>query len=97
MTSDVELWGVRIPPGTSSSCILERDPAEFTDPDEFRLNRGLRNEVAFGMGIHYCLGASPSGAMKPPVSPNASWTVFRVQTSSELLQLPSLYLFQRSF
>ena len=36
--------------------------------------------VAFGMGIHYCLGASPSGAMKPPVSPNASWTVFRVQT-----------------
>jgi cytochrome P450 len=34
-----------------------RDPAEFPNPDEFRLDRDLRNHVAFGMGIHYCLGA----------------------------------------
>ena len=44
------------------------------------------------MGIHYCLGASPSGAMKPPVSPNASWTVFRVQTRSELLLRAALLI-----
>ncbi|MGE0821465.1 MAG: cytochrome P450 [Candidatus Binatia bacterium] len=34
-----------------------RDPAEFANPEEFRLDRDLRNHVAFGMGIHYCLGA----------------------------------------
>ena len=34
-----------------------RDPDEFPSPDEFRLDRDLRNHVAFGMGIHYCLGA----------------------------------------
>jgi len=68
MASDVELSGVRIPPGTSSSSVLDWDPAEFTETDEFGLDRGLRNDVALGMGVHYCLGASPSGAMKPPVS-----------------------------
>ncbi len=34
-----------------------RDPRAFPQPDEFRLDRDLRNHVAFGMGIHYCLGA----------------------------------------
>jgi len=34
-----------------------RDPQAFTNPDEFRLDRDLRNHVAFGVGIHYCLGA----------------------------------------
>ena len=29
----------------------------FPNPDEFRLDRDLRNHVAFGTGIHYCLGA----------------------------------------
>jgi hypothetical protein len=34
-----------------------RDPTAFPHPDEFRLDRDLRNHVAFGAGIHYCLGA----------------------------------------
>jgi len=34
-----------------------RDPSAFSNPDEFQLDRDLRNHVAFGMGIHYCLGA----------------------------------------
>ena len=34
-----------------------RDPSAFPNPDEFRLDRDLRNHVAFGAGIHYCLGA----------------------------------------
>lgn len=34
-----------------------RDPAGFPDPDTFRLDRELQKHLAFGHGIHYCLGA----------------------------------------
>lgn len=59
-TRDVELSGVRIPQGdlvTVYYGAANRDPAAFPNPDEFRLDRDLRNHVAFGAGIHYCLGA----------------------------------------
>lgn len=59
-TREVVLSGVTIPEGAMVSVFFgaaNRDPQEFPDPDEFRLDRDLRNHVAFGMGIHYCLGA----------------------------------------
>jgi cytochrome P450 len=37
-----------------------RDPARWEDPDTFRLDRDvrdLRQHVAFGWGLHYCIGA----------------------------------------
>lgn len=35
-----------------------RDPAQFTDPDEVRIDReNTRNHIAFGRGIHFCPGA----------------------------------------
>jgi hypothetical protein len=57
---EVEVSGVRIPEGAMVSMFYgaaNRDPQAFPQPDEFRLDRDLRNHVAFGMGIHYCLGA----------------------------------------
>lgn len=59
-TRDVEVSGTRIFAGEYITIFYgsaNRDPKEFPDPDEFRLDRNLRNHVAFGMGIHYCLGA----------------------------------------
>jgi cytochrome P450 len=59
-TREVEVSGVKIPQDAMISVFFgaaNRDPAEFPNPDEFRLDRDLRNHVAFGMGIHYCLGA----------------------------------------
>jgi cytochrome P450 len=59
-TRAVQVSGVTIPEGQQVTVFFaaaNRDPQEFPDPDEFRLDRDLRNHVAFGMGIHYCLGA----------------------------------------
>ena len=59
-TREVELSGVKIPQGelvTVYYGAANRDPAAFPNPDEFRLDRDLRNHVAFGAGVHYCLGA----------------------------------------
>jgi cytochrome P450 len=59
-TGDTELCGVPIPQGAQLMIAFgaaNRDPVAFPEPDEFRLDRDLKNHVAFGMGIHYCLGA----------------------------------------
>jgi cytochrome P450 len=59
-TRDVEVSGVKLPQGDMVGIFYgaaNRDPSGFANPDEFRLDRDLRNHVAFGMGIHYCLGA----------------------------------------
>jgi cytochrome P450 len=72
-TIDVEVSGVRIPAGdlvTVYFAAANRDPKEFPNPNEFRLDRDLRNHVAFGMGIHYCLGA-PLARAEARVSLNA--------------------------
>jgi cytochrome P450 len=59
-TRDVEVAGQTIPTGTRLLVFLasaNRDEAVFERPDEFRLDRGQNRHVAFGMGIHYCVGA----------------------------------------
>jgi unspecific monooxygenase len=34
-----------------------RDPAVFDRPDEFLVDRTPNNHLAFGVGVHFCLGA----------------------------------------
>jgi hypothetical protein len=57
---EVEVSGVKFAPGDRVTIFYgsaNRDPQAFPQPDEFRLDRDLRGHVAFGAGIHYCLGA----------------------------------------
>jgi cytochrome P450 len=72
-TTDVEISGVRIPAGdliTVYFAAANRDPMEFTEPDEFRIDRDVCDHIAFGTGIHYCLGA-PLARTEARVSLNA--------------------------
>ena len=59
-TSDVEVAGVAIPAGELVFASLpagNRDP-EFTEaPDNFDIRRGASGHLAFGHGVHHCLGA----------------------------------------
>ncbi|WP_406368003.1 cytochrome P450 [Streptomyces sp. NBC_01546] len=57
---DVEIGGVTIPRGATvliASAIADRDPARFPDPDRLDIARQDNAHLAFGHGIHYCLGA----------------------------------------
>lgn len=57
---DVELGGKQLLKGQVAFQMLNaanRDPAYFTDPDTFKIERQNNKHIAFGMGIHFCLGA----------------------------------------
>src|SRR5206468_13025638 len=57
---EIEIDGVRIEPGNDVITLLgaaNRDPAEFPEPDRLDLRRQPNHHVAFGGGIHFCLGA----------------------------------------
>lgn len=60
---DVELHGVTIPAGKPVFLLLgsaNRDPAAFDDADVFDIERDRSGApgLAFGMGVHSCLGAA---------------------------------------
>jgi cytochrome P450 len=56
----VEIGGVTIPAREWVMCATSsanRDPDRFDDPDRLDVGRDAGGHVAFGHGIHYCLGA----------------------------------------
>ncbi|MCX4904526.1 cytochrome P450 [Streptomyces sp. NBC_00878] len=58
---DERLAGHDIPRGSKIVAMLgaaNRDPGRFDDPDALVLDRPLGRNVGFGLGIHYCLGAT---------------------------------------
>jgi cytochrome P450 len=56
----VQLGGTEIPAGAFALMIVaaaNRDPAQFKDPEKFDITRDPNDHVAFGEGIHFCIGA----------------------------------------
>jgi cytochrome P450 len=59
-TRPVEVAGVSLEPGQKVAALLgaaNRDPAVFGDADTFRVDRDPNPHLAFGVGVHFCLGA----------------------------------------
>lgn len=68
--ADVEVSGVTIPKDATVFPWLasaNRDPAQFADPERFDVTRTPNKHVAFGHGIHFCIGA-PLSRMEASVA-----------------------------
>ena len=60
-TQDIELRGKQIRAGDKVAYVpasANRDPRVFSNPDMFDITRSPNPHLAFGGGIHHCLGAS---------------------------------------
>ncbi len=58
---DVEIRDQKISEGARVHLLFaaaNRDPRVFDEPDRFDITRSPNNHLAFGLGIHFCLGAS---------------------------------------
>lgn len=58
--AEIEVMGHRFRPGDEVACLLgaaNRDPAVWQDPGLFDPFRPARPHLAFGAGLHFCVGA----------------------------------------
>ena len=72
-SEDITIGGRTIPKGDMVMPFLgaaDRDPAQFPDPDRLDITRADNRHIAFGMGIHFCLGA-PLARMEGQIAINA--------------------------
>lgn len=61
LTADTELAGVFLPKGSLVVPLLasaNRDERQFSNPDVFDMDRKQKASLAFGHGIHFCIGAT---------------------------------------
>ncbi|HEY0773135.1 MAG TPA: cytochrome P450, partial [Nocardioidaceae bacterium] len=75
-TADVRIGEVTVERGQKIAALLgaaNRDPAAFEDPDTFRPDRDPNPHLAFGAGVHFCLGA-PLARMELAESLDLLWS-----------------------
>lgn len=60
-TDDIDLHGTQVTAGepvTIAIAAANRDPRVYADPDRFGIARAPANQLGFGHGPHFCLGAA---------------------------------------
>ena len=60
LKEDIEVCGQQIRKGWTVLCMLgaaNRDPKQFRDPNQLDLKRLNNQHLAFGAGLHFCIGA----------------------------------------
>lgn len=58
-SSEITIGNINIGPDETLTLVVgaaNRDPEIFENPDEFNFNRKSGRHIAFGSGLHYCLG-----------------------------------------
>ena len=61
MTRDREYYGETVPEGSIMLLVNgsgNRDERHFADADRFDIHRDVKRHLAFGHGLHFCLGAA---------------------------------------
>jgi cytochrome P450 len=61
VTKDVEHYGQAVPAGSAILLLTaagNRDERKFPDADRFDVHRTIDHHLAFGYGIHFCLGSA---------------------------------------
>ncbi|QFG20165.1 cytochrome P450 [Actinomadura sp. WMMB 499] len=61
VTKDVEYHGQTVPEGSAMMFMVgaaNRDENRYPDPDRFDVRRKIGQQLTFGLGVHYCLGAA---------------------------------------
>ncbi|KOX06483.1 cytochrome P450 [Streptomyces sp. NRRL B-1140] len=68
--TDTSFRGTVIPADSTVRVVFasaDRDPAKFAAPDTFDIRRSTQGHLAFGHGVHYCIGA-PLGRLEAKVA-----------------------------
>jgi cytochrome P450 len=96
--ADTELGGVAIPEGSMVMiryASANHDESVFPDPQRFDIERENANEqIAFGLGIHYCLGAqlAKSELVKSFEALSNRIASLRIEEGAELSHEPNILL-----
>jgi cytochrome P450 len=95
---DVEVRGVRIPAYSRLVAWIgsaNRDPSQFPDADRFDIRRSPNRHLAFGQGIHFCIGA-PLARLEARIALTAMLTRLghaSVEPGVDLRALPSTIVY----
>lgn len=88
---NVDFQGIQIRQGDMMLVALSsanRDSSRYENPDTFDITRKVNDHIAFGKGIHYCLGA-PLARLEGEIAINAllqRLPEIRINTDAELLE-----------
>lgn len=90
--SDTELAGVKIAEGTKVACALgaaNLDPEKWKDPERFHIDRRPIGHLAFGAGIHGCVGQNLARAELEALLGVLAEKVARIEFAGEPVWRPN--------